>query len=94
VKKPSSWKHVRPTKRMVADQLRAFVARHGITQVAVAKAIGCSGVAVCNALQGKCGSFELYDSIAWGPRGLGGSYTLGVPHVTWAFAKPSPGVTS
>jgi transcriptional regulator with XRE-family HTH domain len=59
------WKHDRPTKKLVADQLRAFVLRHGITQVAIAKIIGCHSTAVSQALNGKFGSFELYDHICW-----------------------------
>ncbi len=59
------WKHDRPTKKLVADQLRAFVLKHGITQVAIAKIIGCHSTAVCFALNGRCGSFELYDHICW-----------------------------
>jgi transcriptional regulator with XRE-family HTH domain len=62
----SDWKSAgRTTKRFVAEQLRAFVARHGITQVAIAKSIGCHPTAVNQALNGKFGSFELYDRICW-----------------------------
>jgi transcriptional regulator with XRE-family HTH domain len=59
------WKHSRPTKKLIAQQLRTIVERHGLTQATIAKTIRCSPGSVSVALRGKFGSLELYDCIAW-----------------------------